>query len=746
MTRILGYADRISAAPGECIQVMVSCEGLEQFDANLIRVIQGDINPSGPGYREESVSLNLDGPFDGRYQPINSGSYAVINGAPAFNTQTSLGLQALIWSTLPGRGSQIILSREDPESGAGFRLYLDSEGTVAFEITKKKGESEGISTGKPLISERWYLISGSYDVENSTLTVVQKLLKPYPKVNVGCKVSRNVSANMICADIKAPIMIAARSATNQPAIEHFNGRIEAPKIFSRSLRLEEMENLVGTECEDLVAAWDFSVGISTEQITDKSSNQLHGYLVNLPTRGVCGHAWNGSEHCWHKKPEYYAAIHFHDDDLYDCAWESDFEVRLPDNISSGVYAIHLHSGSEEYYIPFSVRPPRGTKTAPVAFILPTASYMAYANNRMGIDVPETEIVTGRLIQMNPIDLFMQTHPEIGLCFYDLHNDGSGVFYSSRLRPIVNMQPKHIGHLGGAGSNLWQFNADTHILDWLEQLDQPFDVIADEDLEAEGSEVLEGYRAVITGTHPEYYSARMLDSLQEYLDGGGRLMYLGGNGFYWRVSYHPTLPGVIECRKSEDGIRTFAPLPGEFYSSFTGEYTGLWRRNGRPPNELVGIGMVSQGFDYSSPYVMREASRDPRVAFAFEGVEGPVIGEYGLAGGGAAGLELDATNHALGTPPHTLVLASSERHSDLYLMTPEDMNDPAPGLGGTEAEIIRAEMVFFETPSGGAVFSTGSIAWSGSLSHADYKNDVARITTNVLKRFLDETPFAPAAEH
>ena len=372
--------------------------------------------------------------------------------------------------------------------------------------------------------------------------------------------------------------------------------------------------------------------------------------------------------------------------------------------------------------------------------------MAYANNRMGIDVPETEIVTGRLIQMNPIDLFMQTHPEIGLCFYDLHNDGSGVFYSSRLRPIVNMQPKHIGHLGGTGSNLWQFNADTHILDWLEQLDQPFDVIADEDLEAEGSEVLEGYRAVITGTHPEYYSARMLDSLQAYLDGGGRLMYLGGNGFYWRVSYHPTLPGVIECRKSEDGIRAFAPLPGEFYSSFTGEYTGLWRRNGRPPNELVGIGMVSQGFDYSSPYVMREASRDPRAAFVFEGVEGPVVGEYGLAGGGAAGLELDATNHALGTPPHTLVLASSERHSDLYLMTPEDMNDPAPGLGGTEAEIIRAEMVFFETPSGGAVFSTGSIAWSGSLSHADYKNDVARITTNVLKRFLDETPFAPAAEH
>lgn len=239
-----------------------------------------------------------------------------------------------------------------------------------------------------------------------------------------------------------------------------------------------------------------------------------------------------------------------------------------------------------------------------------------------------------------------------------------------------MQPKHIGHLGGVGSNVWQFNADTHILDWLETLGQPFDIVTDEDLETEGEAAIAGYRAVITGTHPEYYSLRMLDVLQSYVDGGGRLMYMGGNGFYWRVSYHPTLPGVIECRKSEDGIRAFAPLPGEFYASFTGEYTGLWRRNGRPPNALAGVGMVSQGFDISSPYIRTEASRDPRAAFIFEGVDDDVIGDYGLSGGGAAGLELDAADRSWGTPPHALVLASSERHTDLYLMTPEDMNDPA----------------------------------------------------------------------
>jgi N,N-dimethylformamidase len=56
------------------------------------------------------------------------------------------------------------------------------------------------------------------------------------------------------------------------------------------------------------------------------------------------------------------------------------------------------------------------------------------------------------------------------------------------------------------------------------------------------------------------------------------------------------------------------------------------------------------------------------------------------------------------------------------------------------------MVFFETPNGGAVFSTGSIAYAGSLSANGYDNNIARLTTNVLRRFADPAPFAgPARE-
>ncbi|MDH3379616.1 MAG: LamG domain-containing protein [Gammaproteobacteria bacterium] len=745
MTWILGYADRISAAPGETVQVMVSCDGIETYDAELVRVVQGDMNPAGPGFREEVVLHDLGGPFKGRYQPIHPGSYGLVDDNPAFKGLTSLGLLAALWPTLPEHGPQSILSRQDPVSGAGFRLFLDAEGTLTFELRSIDGDGAIVSTGKQLIAERWYVVTASYDAGTGELTVGQRPLNSHPNVADAGFVSVPTTPSLTQDGVAAPVMIGAQPASDRPAKHHFNGRIENPQLWSQTVADAEIEERLDIDSEhrdpsDLVATWDFSIGISTDRITDISANGLHGRLVNLPTRGVAGRKWTGEEHNWTRRPDHYGAIHFHDDDIYDCGWEADFSLTVRETLRSGVYAVRLYANQEEYYIPLAVRPTRGKITAPVVFLLPTASYIAYANNRIGIDVPETEIVTGRLIQLNKIDLLMQEHPELGLCFYDLHNDGSGVYYSSRLRPIVNMQPKNIAHLGGVGSNLWQFNADTHILGWLEQLDQPYDVVTDEDLQTDGLSAISGYRAVVTGTHPEYYSARMLDVLQGHVNRGGRLMYLGGNGFYWRISYHPDLPGVIECRKSEDGIRAFAPRPGEFYASFTGEYTGLWRRNGRPPNALTGVGMVSQGFDISSPYVRTEASRDPRAAFIFEGVEGNIIGDFGLSGGGAAGLELDAADPALGTPPHTLVLACSDRHTDLYLMTPEDMNDPVPGLGGTEAEIIRSDMVFFEAPNGGAVFSTGSIAWAGSLSHNNYDNDVARITVNVLRRFVDDAPF------
>lgn len=71
----------------------------------------------------------------------------------------------------------------------------------------------------------------------------------------------------------------------------------------------------------------------------------------------------------------------------------------------------------------------------------------------------------------------------------------------------------------------------------------------------------------SGVDPE----ESLDALCGYRDKGGRLLYLGGNGFYWRVAVHAEMPGAIEIRRGEGGIRAWASSPGEYYNAFDGQY-------------------------------------------------------------------------------------------------------------------------------------------------------------------------------
>ena len=109
-------------------------------------------------------------------------------------------------------------------------------------------------------------------------------------------------------------------------------------------------------------------------------------------------------------------------------------------------------------------------------------------------------------------------------------------------------------------------------------------------------------------------------------------------------------------------------------------------------------------------------------------------------GGAAGIEIDRAEPALGTPAHALVVASSAGlHSDMFRADIEELLGNDFKSSGTNCATVRADMVFFETAAGGGVFSTGSIAWCGSLSHNRYDNNVSRITDNVLRRFADAAP-------
>ena len=115
----------------------------------------------------------------------------------------------------------------------------------------------------------------------------------------------------------------------------------------------------------------------------------------------------------------------------------------------------------------------------IAYLVPTASYMAYANEHMPTDAPLAQLLTDQVAVLRKNDVFLSEHREYGNSCYDVHSDGAGVCYTSRLRPILNMRPKYRSWLGGRGSALWQFNADTHVTDWLEAAGYGYDCLSDE---------------------------------------------------------------------------------------------------------------------------------------------------------------------------------------------------------------------------------------------------------------------------
>ncbi len=174
-------------------------------------------------------------------------------------------------------------------------------------------------------------------------------------------------------------------------------------------------------------------------------------------------------------------------------------MTIPDDCRSGPYALHVRCGesdktaTREAYIAFFVRPPRdpgGARQPPARCVAGAdLSYLAYANHAEHITARGASCRwDGCSLSAMPISTCM-TIPSSAARSTTRHADGSGVDYSSRLRPNPQLlAAQYHSWLGGHGSALYQYNADTHLFDWLEQQGVDYDVITDEDLHEEGFEL------------------------------------------------------------------------------------------------------------------------------------------------------------------------------------------------------------------------------------------------------------------
>ncbi len=362
---------------------------------------------------------------------------------------------------------------------------------------------------------------------------------------------------------------------------------------------------------------------------------------------------------------------------------------------SGLYYLHLKAKSGAFFsFPWVVAPK--TPMASVAVLASTNTWNAY--NNFG----------GRSNYINPNDLPAAPASNIRQ-ENDRYLNGEIEhffrFEDHEYRPLSFDRPEPFNHVPEAeqvtdpiaGRNESHLApAEWRLLGWLEREGFAYDLYADYQLHS-GELELDAYKVLILNTHPEYWSKEMYLAVKAWVfERGGRLMYLGGDGIDGPVEFDDE--ATLRCLNKWDNI----DMSGE---KLEGTYEVRFHRYLESPANLLGICAVA-GIMAAAPFRVVDADH-----WVFDGTglaAGDLFGFESLqerCSGGAAGHETDMIS--LSSPANTRLLAK-----------------------GT-TEVGGAEMVYFDTVSGGEVFSVGAVTYPAALL---IDEAVSRITGNVLKRF------------
>jgi len=717
---LIGYVAPLSAAPGGTLEFKVSSRDNRPVTARVLRLICCDPNPDGPGIKTEEADFGLAERYSASEQRAYLGSCA-FGPIPVLSDHAAVKVDLMVMPTLCSDSAQTLFSLQNADATAGVAMIVRDNRLSLRQLGTEHSHDVGVALAK----DCWSRLEVAFDPDGVSVTVSLDTHTRRGNPKVG-SVSHVTSHALAGAD-----HICFGAVWRGHPDETFNGSLENPSLSAVGLDGPATDQKPAWET---IASWNFGGDARETWVADDRGKGRRLSLINMPTRAVRSSAWSGRNLDWKLAPHEYAAISFHSDDLSDCGWLTTIQIDVPEGRRSGVYGLEVDNGVSKDTIPFYVIPGKGTARKRIVFLAPTFTYMAYANFARG---NFAGALAERVAAWNAYPHSPDEVSAYGYSTYSRHPDGTGTSLSSRLRPILTMRPRYLVYFDPKGSGMRHFPADSHLTDWLEEKGFAFDVITDEDLDRDGLAALSPYDVVLTGTHPEYHTRRTVEALIAYRESGGHLMYLGGNGFYWKIGRHSEMPHLIEVRRAEGGMRVWASQPGEYYHQLDGEYGGLWRRNGIPPQKVAGVGFTAEGAFDGSYYLRTAASYRDDLAFLFEGISSDDrIGDFGLSGGGAAGFEIDQAATDLGTPDFATVVAFSEGHGPSFHTTFEEFLLPGV-LDGAPRERggISANIVYGQSETGGGLFSVGSITFCGSLSHNNYDNNVSRLLENCLKRFL-----------
>lgn len=351
------------------------------------------------------------------------------------------------------------------------------------------------------------------------------------------------------------------------------------------------------------------------------------------------------------KPQHYAADVFEQG----ANWEPTWTLEVGADWRSGMYTARIADDSGAAFdITFIVKVPGTGTRADVAVLASTNTWLAY-------------------------------NPWGGASLYRYDVD-DGLARQSAFRVHMH-RPNPAASMAGDDRHL--ANAERHILRWLEQNGIAYDLYADLDLH-DTPDLLQRYATLLISTHSEYWTEAMYGGLERFLGAGGNLIYLSGNGLYWKTEIRGH-----QLEVKYDGSR----------HTFSGEAGGRWRDCGRPETQTLGIRFTKAGYKSTCPY---KVIAPDHWIFDGTGVEkGMLIGRSGLNLGGASGWEMDKID-------------SRNRPAGLVHLAK-----------GTNRWRSGADMTYFTHAGGGGVFSVGSITFGGSLAIDPI---LSRMLRNVFARF------------
>lgn len=293
------------------------------------------------------------------------------------------------------------------------------------------------------------------------------------------------------------------------------------------------------------------------------------------------------------------------------------------------------------------------------------------------------------------------------------------------------------------------------LKWAERAGYSVHVIAQDDLELY-PDCLAGYKCAVLVGHDEYWSTPMRDTIDAFVDAGGRVARFAGN-FLWQirlenggrdqVCFKSTAPDLDPLRGVDPKLLTGAwedprinrPGASTFgVNGLRGVYAGFGGMAPRSPGgfqvfrpahwSLQGTGLV-----YADMF------GDEAGIFGFE-VDGL---EYTFEGGLPVPTHVDGVPHGLEIVAMgwaTLAEGGLPEHAYAQFLADSDARFAASILDGrTDDEAIEKRsrgcgVVISFKRGAGEVFCAGSCEWVRGLATNDFYT--ARITKNVLDRFLD----------